>query len=222
MNLAQLRQLTVSYLDDLEETYFTPAQLNVWLNNAQKKVQRLLIESKQNYYLKCVQTQTVADQCGLALPDDFLILQKLELVLPGGVYPNENKYPLTPITLMQIDLLSPNPSIPQAFTFKKNKIILSPIPMQAYVVRLTYSYVVTDMVADTSVPDVPEYWHELLAVYAAIDGFLKDDRDNTYLMKIADDYIKQMKQTTQQRQEQTSRRVVSSGAYGFGGGGDVW
>lgn len=219
MNRAELRALTASYLDDLDQTYFTPTQVNSWLNNAQRKVQRLLIETKQNFYLKCVQTTTVTNQCALALPDDFMMEHRLEIVL-SGVFPNECKSPIEPITLMQQDLLGPTPSTPSAFYFKKNNIGLAPIPDNEYVIRLTYSYAVADMNSDTSVPDIPERYHELLSIYAAIDGFLKDDRDNSYLMKIADNYIEMMKREAQQRQEQASRRVVTRGD--DWGMGDIW
>lgn len=208
MNLLQLKNLTVSYLDDLEFGYFTQAQLTVWINNAQRKVQRILIDMKQNYYLKCVQTQTVTNQCNLVLPTDFMMAHRIELVL-SGVFPNETKYVIVPITLMQQDFLGPTPAPPQAYYFKRNNLCLAPIPDQAYTLRLTYSYAATDMVVDNEVPDVPERYHELLAVYAALDGFVKDDRDNAYLMSLANNYIECMKAEAQQRQEQQSRNVVS-------------
>lgn len=220
MNRLQLRELTLSYLDDSSGTYFTEAQVNVWLQNAQRKVQRQLIEAKQNFYLKCVQTEIQENQCGLALPSDFMMCHRLEIIL-SGTFPNENKCPLTPITLMQQDLLGPTPSVPQAYYFKKNVIGIAPIPQEAYVIRMVYSYAVTDMLYDVSVPDVPERYQELMAIYAAIDGFLKDDRDNAYLMKIADSYIEGMKRESQQRQEQTSRSVVSTGG-DWGYGGDIF
>lgn len=220
MNLLQLKNLTVSYLDDLQFGYFSEAQVKVWLNNAQRKVQRLLIEAKQNFYLKCVETQTQVNICNLVLPLDFMIAHRVEMVL-SGVFPNESKTTLAPITLMQQDLLGPTPSTPQAYYFKRNNLCFAPIPDNTYTIRLTYSYEVTDMVNDSSVPDVPERYHELLAIYAAIDGFLKDDRDNAYLMKIADDYIAMMKRESQQRQEQESRRVVNMDS-DWGGLGDIW
>ena len=219
MNLSQLRDLTVSYLDDLQQTYFTPSQLDVWLNNSQRKVQRQLIEAKQNFYLKCVQTTVQANQCGLLVPDDFMICHRLEVIV-SGTFPNENRAPLSPITLMQQDLLGANPATPAAYYFKKNVLGLAPIPDQAYVMKMTYSYAVPNMTNDNSVPDVPERYHELLAIYAAMDGFLKDDRDNGYLMKMADTYITDMRREAQQRQEQESRRVVTRGD--DWGMGDIW
>jgi len=220
MNLAELRELTVTYLDDLQMGYFTEAQLNSWLNNAQRKVQRILINEKQNFYLKCVQTETVENQCNLVLPSDFMMAHRIVLVL-SGTFPNENISTLAPITLNEQDLINPTPSTPAAYYFKRNNLCLAPIPNQAYALRLTYSYEVTDMTNDNSVPDVPERYHELLSIFAALDGFVKDDRDNTYLMKLADSYIKDMKSEAQQRQEQASRSVVRTGSDDWGMG-DMW
>lgn len=205
------------YLDDPDQGYFTATILNQFLNNAQRKVQRILIDMKQNFYLKCVESQTVINQCNLALPDDFMMANRIIIVL-NGVYPNECIAPLCPITLNQQDLLGPTPAIPCAYYFKKNNLCFAPIPNNIYTIRLVYSYQVTDMTSDTSVPDIPERYHELLAIYAAMDGFIKDDRDNTYLKGLAQDYIENMKAEAQQRQEQTSRMVVSSGDDGDWGG----
>jgi len=207
MNRLELKNLTASYLDDLQMTYFTPAQMNVWLNNAQRKVQRTLINLKQNFYLKCVQTTTTAQECSLALPSDFMMIHKLECIT-GGVFPNEAKFSMEPITLMQADLLQSTPSTPQAYFFKKNNMALVPIPDRPYTIRMTYSYEVSDMLTDTDVPDVPERYHELLSVLAALDGFLKDDRDNAYLISLRDTYLADMKAEANNRQEQRPREVV--------------
>lgn len=208
MDLAQLQDLTVSYLDDLEFGYFTKPQLNVWLNNAQRKTQRVLIDQKQNFYVKCLQTYTVANQCNLILPEDFMMAHRIEGVI-SGTYPNEVKTSIVPITLMQQDLLSSVPAFPESYYFKRNNVCFAPIPDQAYLIRMNYSYQVADMILPTDVPDVPERYHELIALYAALDGFVKDDRDNQYIKQLVAEYIEDMKREAQQRQEQASRDVVS-------------
>lgn len=208
MNYQQLANLTVSYLDDLNFGYFTQAQVNVWLNNAQRKVQRILIDLKQNYYAKCVQTLTATNQCNYVLPDDFMMAHRVEVVIYGS-FPNEVKNAVIPITLMQQDLLSAVPAIPEAYYFKRNSLCFAPIPDQVYTIRLTYSYQVADMINSYDVPDVPERYHELLAMYAALDGFIKDDRENAYLMGLVEKYEEKMKAEAQERQEQAAREVVS-------------
>jgi len=217
MNQDELADLTVSYLDDLEFGYFTRPQVNMWLDNAQRKVQRILIDLKQNFYLKCVETETVANQCNLTLPQDFMMAHRVVVVI-SGTFPNENIGVVAPITLMQQDLMGPTPALPEAYYFKRNNLCFAPIPDQVYSIRLTYSYEVSNMVNGSSVPDVPERYHELLAIYAALDGFIKDDRENAYLLALADKYIENMKAESQQRQEQQSRTVRTHGDFDdFGG-----
>lgn len=208
MNLQELQNLTVSYLDDLNFGYFTQSQLTPWLNNAQRKVQRILIDLKQNYYVKCLQTYTVVNQCNLILPDDFMMVHRVEGVI-YGTFPNETKSAIVPITLMQQDLLSSVPAFPEAYYFKRNNICFAPIPDMAYLIRMNYSYQVADMVNLTDVPDVPERYHELLAMYAALDGFIKDDRENPYLMGLVEKYEEKMKAEAQERQEQAAREIVT-------------
>lgn len=54
MNLSQLQTFVSVQLDDLNKTYFTAAQITVYLNNACREVQKLLLGANQNYYVKCV------------------------------------------------------------------------------------------------------------------------------------------------------------------------
>ena len=81
MNRGEIRDLCLYWLDDLQGAYFTPTQMNVFINNAQREVQKQLIQAFEDYYLKVVQTTTVANQADYILPQDFLKLRRLEIVL---------------------------------------------------------------------------------------------------------------------------------------------
>ena len=218
MTFLELQNLTVSYLDDLQFGYFTQPQVQVWLNNAQRKVQRILIDQKQNFYTKCVETVIPANQCALILPLDFMMANRIEIITQG-TYPNEVKFPLQPITMNEQDMVSRAPATPQVYYFSKDLLKLAPVPNQDYRIKLIYSYSVADMVFPQQEPDIPYRYHELLAVYAALDGFVKDDRDNNYLKGLAEEYITSMKAEANARQEQVARRVVAVNPYGSGFGG---
>lgn len=211
MTLADLENLTASLLDDLQFGYFTIPQVDVFLNNAQRTVQKMLLQAGQNFYLKCVQATTDTEACSLALPADFLKLHRLEIVT--GVAPNENKFPIMRITLNQQDLLAASPAQPTNYYFKKDRIVLAPPPQTAQTIRLFYSYLVPDMVFATEVPDIPEQYHELIAILAAEDGLIKDDRDATKLLAKKQFYIDMLKQDAQQRGEDRPREVVITDDY---------
>lgn len=208
MTLSELQNLTAYLLDDLNFGYFTKPQLTVFLNNGQKMVQKMLLQTGNNYYVKCVQTTTDPDACSYTLPTDFLKLHRLEVV--EGTSPNESRFPISRMTLNQIDLLAGSQGQPTNYYFKKNTIVLAPIPTTPKTMRLFYSYLVSDMVNSTEVPDVPETYQELIAICAAEDGLNKDGRDPSALLAKKAAYIELMKQDAQERGEDRPREVVET------------
>lgn len=212
MTFLELRNLVWYYLDDLQGGYFTETQVNVWLNNAQKEVQKRLIKAGQNYYLKCVQTSLVVNQRYYSLPEDFKDLNRLEIVLSGTV-PNETYSEIAPITTNQRDLVADMTGTPQFYSLQKNAIRLYPAPDTALTMRLFYSYLVADMTLDTDLPDVPADYHELIALLAAEDGFLKDGRSSELLQKKLSAYERMMDTDTNERLEDLPRGIVQTGQY---------
>lgn len=221
MTLAELQTLTLSWLDDKYAGYFTLPQINVFLNNAQRTVQKRMIKSKQNYYVKCLQTSVVPNQADYVLPEDFKNVNRLEVIVSGQP-PNETKFPITPMTLNQQDLMNATSGTPSTYTFKKNRLVVFPTPdasTSGYILRLFYTYQVTDMVNPTDVPDVQEDYHELIALLAAEDGFLKDGRASELLQKKLSAYQTQLDQDTQERSQDQPRSVVETGN---GIGSEFW
>jgi hypothetical protein len=84
MNLGELRTLSRYWLDDDEGGYFTDTMMNTFLNQAQREVQKLLLQAGEDYYTICVMTDTVVNQRDYALPSDFVKLMRLERVSLGS------------------------------------------------------------------------------------------------------------------------------------------
>ncbi len=218
MTFLELRQLVSYWLDDLQLAYFTEPQVNRFLNNAQRELQKKLLNAGQNYYLVPVQTTTVINQSDYVLPDDFEKLNRLELITAGTAPPNEGINPISSVTLNQKDMVSNIPGTSCAYYLKKNRLVLIPAPNQALTLRMYYSPRVDDMSLDTDVPDAPEQYHEYIALLAAYDGLLKDGRDpSTLATKIAY-YEKMLSDDAQERQIDGPRMIVQSGdSYSFEG-----
>jgi hypothetical protein len=224
MTYAQLRSLVFYWVDDQQgiETgvggYFTNPQVNRFLNNALFEVQKQLIQAGEMFYLKTVETTTVANQQDYVVPTDFLILNRLELVTSGSS-PNENKYEIPEMTLNQQDLLWETSGQPAVYVMKKNRISLFPIPDESnQTLRLYYSHRVAEMSADGDTPDVPEEYHEYIALLATKDCFIKDDRSPANLLEKIEKYTKMMKEASEDRTQDSSRRVKITGWNdGFGG-----
>lgn len=216
MNRGELRDLVLYWLDDLQGGYFTETQVNTWLNNAQQEVQKRLIKASQNYYLKCQQTTLVVNQEKYALPGDFKKLHRLEII-NSGTYPNLETTQIVPITTNQQDLVPGQVGTPCFYSLRKNSIILYPIPDTAKTMRLYYSYAVVAMTQDADIPDVPDTYHQLIALLAAEDGFLKDGRRNDLLVKKIAEYQEHMDSDANERQQDTTRQVVTTEVNNYGG-----
>jgi hypothetical protein len=196
-------------LDDPNGDYFTAAQVNVWLNNAQRELQKRLINMGENYYVERMLGTLVVGTDTYTLPTDFKKCHKLEIVLSGtGV--NQQRRTLDPVTLIQIDQET-NSGIPRLYCFKRNAIIIRPIPDQAYPIYLHQSYQVVDMTTDADIPDVPQDYDEYIAIRATLDGFMKDQRQPTdFVMDKKKEYEKMFESDAQRRDVSKPRMVVST------------
>ena len=210
MNFGQLKNSVAYYLDDLQLGYFTTDQVSLWLNQAQKELQKRLIKAGQNYYLRCVSTPMVINQIDYMLPADFKKEHRLDIVI-SGTAPRLQVQPILPITTNQQDLIQTEPGLPKFYTFRRNRLIMYPAPDQAYTLRLFYSYACVDLVNDTDVPDAPQDYHQFLALLAAEEGFVKDGRVSDLLEKKIRDYQTQLDTDAQERNQDMGRMVVETG-----------
>lgn len=215
MNLGDLQDLVYSWLDDPNRGYFTEAQVNVWLNNAQRECQKQLVQAGEAFFVKRVSTATVENYDTYALPSDFMRLHKLEIVISGtGV--NENRQGVGYVTPIQIDQVSMTAGRPCNYTLRKNCIVMRPIPDNIYTIYMDYTPLVSDMTAYGSIPDIPPRYHEYLAVLAAFDGFLKDQRDPTPFLTKKQFYLDLMKQDAAERHVDSPREVITTDAFEIG------
>lgn len=215
MTRLDLQNMVLAWLDDVNGTYFTPNVVQTWLNNALVEVQKQLIQAGENWYLTSAQTVLIANQDTYVLPSDFRKMDLLELIISGtGV--NENKRTLNYKTTMEFTKCAYGPGTPWDYTFKKNCLMLREVPSSAYVLRASYSYMVSPMTSDTSVPDVPTQYEEYIAVIATLDGFLRDGRDPSQMQSKEAKYLKLMKADAQNRDTSSPRMVRTVGDYDMG------
>ena len=174
MTFLELRQLVLSATDDLSGGYFTTTQVNRFLNNGLRELQKKLILCYENFYVKCVRaTLTTGDGC-YYLPEDFLQMNRFDVILSGNTPSTESRETLMPLTLMEARLINFGPGQSKGYFLKKDKFQLMPVPDEDYEIEMLYSYRVTEMTNDNDTPDAPEEWHEYIAISAIIDCFIKD------------------------------------------------
>ncbi len=210
MTLGELETLVSVWLDDLAFGYFTREQVRIWLNNAQKETQKRLLKAGQNYYVRCIETTLVINQSEYVIPDDFRKEHRLEVII-SGVPPSESKQPILPMTINQQDMIQTGNGLPRFYYLKQSKFVLFPAPDMPLTMRMLYSYMVSDMILENDVPDVPSQYHEYLGLLAAQDGFLKDGRQNELLGKKIGEYERQLDSDAQERLLDQPRSIVQTG-----------
>ena len=210
MNFSQLQGLVSYWLDDLNFGYFTQTQVQLWLNNAQVEVQKMLINSGQCRYNYWVGTTLIVGQSDYVLPADFRKLQNLEIVL-SGTPPNEAVNPIVPITTNQKYLIPMGQATPSVYRFRKNRLVIQPAPDTPLLMRLEYTYLISNMVNATDIPDIPTEYHELIALLAAADGFIKDGRQNALLLTKIEAYQQDLLSDAQDRNQDMPRGIVQTG-----------
>lgn len=213
MTFLELQDLTLSWLDDPEAGYFTRPQVKRWLNNAQLEVQKKLLQAAENWYLTCATTTLVQGQDCYVLPPDFLKLHHLEVVIDAV---QNTAFVLKHSTQAEADAYRWGNGNPATFFLEKDCLVLRPTPQTVFPLKLHYSYIVQDMVSDNEPPDVPEQYHEYLAVLATIDGKIKDDRDMTNILRKKEYYEKMLEKDAKQRLQDRPRRVVRTYDEEFG------
>jgi hypothetical protein len=180
MTRLQIQQLISQWTDDVDQGYFTPTIINTFINNALYPVQRRLILAGQNAYTRCITTPCVQDQNLYALPTDFWGIRRLRIITQGSGA-TADRSTVDPIAMSQEQML-PKTGLPRGFYLTKDSsktpcIFLAPAPTQSsWTIEMDYAYVIVPMTLDVDIPDIPEQFHEYLALVAAYDCFIKDDK----------------------------------------------
>lgn len=207
---SDLQTLVGFWLDDPNFGYYTLSTVKTVINNAQREVQKLLLQAGENWYMQPFNTTTVASQGEYVLPSDFLVLHRLELVL-SGTAPSEQVVSIPEITLNEQDLLPNGIGTPEGHYIKKNRLVLYPAPdTTGLTLRLYYSPLVQDMVNNTDVPDVPTQFQEFIAVLATLDGLYKDGRDPGPFLEKKRYYEQLLKESADRRAESGPRMIVQT------------
>lgn len=210
MQLSDLQNLTSFWLDDLQFGYFTQTQVTLWLNNAQHGLQKRLLKAANNRYNVSATTPLIVNQNVYVLPSDFKKLQNLEVIL-SGVRPFESTNPILPITENQKYLVQTGNGTPLYYTFVSGNLYLRPAPDTPLLMRMVYSYMLADLVNPTDVPDAPLDYHEMIALLACEDGFIKDGRSNPLLEKKIAEYQAGIDSDAQERNQDQTRGIIETG-----------
>lgn len=217
MTLAEMQTYLASLVDDPQQTYFTPAQTLLYINHAQQETQKLLIQAGQNFFLKSATFATVANGASYALPSDHMKTNRLEYV--QGSIPNEYVSALSSITLNQQSQFSRYAQFPSCFYFfGRNAFILVPVPQTVCNMVHTYTYRIPDLAISTDVSEIPLEFHPYVVHRAAIECFIKDQRDISTLVNYTSKVEEDLKREAVERAQDRAPTIVrtSEDTWGWG------
>lgn len=207
MTVGEIKAYVWSMVDDLNGDYFTSPEVLRYINQMQQEVQKLLIQSGNNWYVIIDQTQsTVINQGNYTVPTDFLKMNRIELVQNPGV--NETRYSIQSIPLSQKDAICFDSDV-AGFYLLKNTLWFSPFPTTVKTIRLYYTYRIPPVAVDADIPDVPLQYHEYLADRVAEICFLKDGRDASFIRAKCMSTEQDLKNDAIERNQDHASRVVS-------------
>lgn len=173
MTFLEMQDRVLADLNDVDANYFTRTIVKGYLNEAQKTAQKVIEQSFEGRFQKCVETWTVIGQREYELPTDFKRLDLLEIIISGSTFTNQNTQILGKITRSQRDVFARS-GTPQAFDFKGTQLILTPVPDAVKTLRMEYTYKLPTLSADGDTSEIPTEYHEYMCVLATIMGMLRD------------------------------------------------
>lgn len=216
MNLGEMKAYIGSLVDDKAYAYFTEPELTRFINQSAKETQKRLIQSGNNWYVKKDETiVTVVGQQFYNFPSDFMKLNRMELVTDINTN-SEVSLTLNSITLNQQDAFSKSAATPVGFFDMKSTFGLVPKPDSVKTLRMYYTYRIVEVSSNSDIVDVPEEFHTYVCHLAAIQCFLKDNRDASLLMRWTSEVERNLDKDAEQRLQDQANKVVLTSEDSFG------
>ena len=184
------------------------------LNFAQQDVAKEIVHVLEDFFEKTTDINlagggTIPGTELYSLPTDFLKFKRVENTLTAELFPaidlNE-KYGNNGNSIVNLYATAGSFS----YYIMGNSIGFTPTPQAVVPVRITYVYRLADLANPSDVSDIPSEHHDMMAVRAAIDMFIKDQEDTSALEGRWNFLLDQMHRTLRQRQVQDPKHVRRS------------
>jgi len=189
MNLGEIRTMTRTYLNEPVAAFWSDDELNMWVNRGVRKVTVMIKNVSRYHFTTRANFQTVAGQEYYQLPanlKDLKYVSKLtsdgtELPMSRAPWPNpfaftEDPLPTTSNTQSQ--------DVPSGYWIVGASMRLLPIPAAAVTIRLYYEARLVDLVNDADIPTFDEDYHDMAAIWAAVNARIKNSEPTNDLAGI--------------------------------------
>lgn len=210
MTLTDLTARVRFFIDEPTEQNFKTSDIVIALNIAQQDVAKEIVHEYEDYFEVQAQLNptgggTIPGQSNYTLPLDFLKFKRVERTDTGEtIHPrDQNEESRVTYTNMQLVASTTAPG----YYVMGNTFVVTPIPQSVIPITMTYVQRLVDMVNPTDVSAIPSEHHDMMAVRAAIDMFIKDESDTSALERRWNQLFDQLQRTLRERQLQEPKRV---------------
>lgn len=220
MTVQDMQNRVAFMIDDNSGKNYAPADLLMSLNIGQDNVAKELVALNVGWFEKPADLNPNGTPPGTTpgvelykLPGDFVKFSRVER--------SDTGYPLHLIDMNNKIIAGQiNNPIANLVTYQYfvtgNYMGINPIPQAAVPIRMWYVYDLPSLVLTTDVSEIPERWHDMVCVGAALDFITKDEGDPTPLVNQWNRYLVQLHQTESVRSTQEPRGVTQvSNSYGY-------
>lgn len=181
VTLLALRTDVRSRLDESSARFWTDSELNNWINEGLRDV------SRQSETIQSFNTTitAVANQAKYAMPQDVIRVHRIEFVPSGAT----QTYPVQPSTYQEMDQVWGINQLSQTMSYPYNYVLWGfppnltvqfyPVPATPGTFNIFYYRLPHTLTNDTDIAEIPEGWHDLVALYCEFVARRKD-KDTTW------------------------------------------
>lgn len=220
MDLVTMRASARSKADEEATGFITDAELNRFLNQGDRLVYGKIVQSFEEYFVVKGTTgnggaiAVSANQNEISLPATLLKLVRVERRNTNDS--NENNWRKLPRLNIGNDQLNDYYPIREGrdqgfgYFLAGSKIYLRPVPQGGFDLRLWFVPKAVEMSADSSEPNVPSEYHELIAEYGAIQCLAKSgegiwkERMDTFNLELSN-----MLETVSYRSQEPQQMIIT-------------
>jgi hypothetical protein len=203
--LTQLIGRVRFFIDEPSSQNFTDADITYSLNRGQEEVVKEIVHENQDYFETFTDINLVAGTEFYTPPALFMKEKRIERLDTNEVLSaiDINEKVVSTASISSLILSSQ----PTGWYFLGGQIGFSPVPVAPLAVRLFYVPFLAELVNGSDVSPIPQDYHDMMAISAAIDMFTKDQEDTSALQAKWDVLLNRLQRTLRDRQIQEPKHV---------------
>ena len=184
MNLGQIRTAVREYLNEPFAAFWSDAALNIWINAAVPKCANLIKNVSRYHFTTRATFQTVVGHGYYQLPTNLKDLKYAtmistddqELPLTRAPWPNPIAFTES-VVGGNVVTDSSNDGV-TGYWVVGGSMRLVPVPSSVFTIRLYYEARFNPLVADTDTPGFDSDYHDMAAIWAAINARVKNSESS--------------------------------------------